>query len=74
MYNKKVVIASVVAAILATGVIAFAIPNQAFAAQSVTGGAGGQGGAGGAGGNGGAGGVSVQLGNVGLGSGSVSGS
>ena len=52
MYNKKVVIASVVAAILATGVIAFAIPNQAFADQSVTGGAGGQGGAGGAGGNG----------------------
>jgi hypothetical protein len=53
---KKIIMASVVAAVLALGVLAVTMPRAALADQIVAGGNGGQGGAGGAGGNGGAGG------------------
>jgi hypothetical protein len=54
MYKTTVIMASALAAILTVGVLAFAMPNQAFADQFAgNGGIGGAGGAGGVAGNGG---------------------
>jgi hypothetical protein len=75
MYKKtSIVMASAVAAILTASVLAFAVPNPAFATilsssgsilssntQTATGGAGGVGGAGGAGGTAGGGGLAENI-------------
>ena len=83
MHKKtSVIMASAVAAILTVSVLAFALPNQAYALKEpsqttvvvIAGGNGGTGGAGGAGGTGGDGGLAVaNTGGISLGSGSATG-